>query len=362
MNNKIAFLAGSLLLAALGCESQEFVSAKMYIQQDDLESAEEYFLLAMDVETEQRNAVVPFLLARDVYAKQRRYEDMNRMLDEALRRNPAQRLDNFAMDELVLNLRRMEWSAAYKQAAALYNAVIAETGGAPPNDLQREQLIKAKDHFKTAILIWPEEPSTFANLVYCYRHLGDTESERAAIATALEKDPENGVILLLAGEQAWKLDERERALGLYRRALEAMPDNIDAMQRLTTAYLELGDRESALETLELTQRHAPKDPDVYYNIGTVYANIGNDAVQRGQSLYRDAVGMEEIPVHKLVEAEEDFKQAQRAFSESLYFMDNTLALNPDDEAATRAINEIQKMKKILITLQRSTEELIKQRE
>lgn len=56
-----------LMIVALiiGCSSQEFTSAKLYVQQKNLPKAEEFFLLAM--EREPMNPEVPYLLARDVY-------------------------------------------------------------------------------------------------------------------------------------------------------------------------------------------------------------------------------------------------------------------------------------------------------
>jgi len=353
----ILFAALALIINQ-GCESQEFVSAKMYVQQEDLEKAEEFFLKALEVETEKDNAKIPYLLAKDVYAKQRRYEEMNQMLEEALRRNPRQRIDQYTIEELVLNLRQVEWTAVYKRGADLYNAVLTTLGGEPPNEEQREQLLLAKTHFETAILIYPEEGVTHTNLVYCYRQLGDVEGERSAIEKALQKDPKNARVLLLAGEWAWNDGNLDQAVDYYRRAHEAAPDNVDIMQRLTSAYLETGNPQAALETLEEAKQHALKDPDVYYNIGAVYATIGNEALEKGQNMYREAIGAEEIPIDMLEEAVESFKQAQDAYSESLYFMDNTLALDPDDAVATQAIREIQSTKKILDTLQRSAEEII----
>ncbi|MFB0516842.1 MAG: tetratricopeptide repeat protein [Candidatus Neomarinimicrobiota bacterium] len=355
----VIILAGLVLIIDQSCESQEFVSAKMYIQQQDLERAEEFFLKALELDSEKNNAKIPYLLAKDVYAEQRRYEDMNQMLEEALQRNPSQRMGQYTIKELVQNLRQVQWSMEYKRGADLYNATINATGGEPPNEEQRQQFLQAKTHFETAILIWPEEGAVFTNLVYCYRQLGDVEGEQAALNDALEKDPENGVVLLLAGERAWNDGDYEQAVSYYERAHEALPDNIDVMQRLTAVYLETDNSQAALEILEEAQRQAPKDPDVYYNLGAVYANIGNEALEKGQELYREAVSIEEIPIEKLEVAVENFKQAQKAYSESLYFMDNTLAINPDDPFAAQAIKEIQSTKKILDTLQRSAEEIIR---
>ncbi|MEE9466484.1 MAG: hypothetical protein V3W14_13025, partial [Candidatus Neomarinimicrobiota bacterium] len=138
-----------------------------------------------------------------------------------------------------------------------------------------------------------------------------------------------------------------------------MPDNIMAMQRLTSIYLEMDNPQAALETLEETQKHSPRDPNVYYNIGAVYANIGNDALSKGQDIYREVVKMDPIDREQLGIALESFKQAQSAYSEALYFMDNTLALSPDDDAAAQALREIQRTKKILDTMQRSAEQILR---
>ena len=112
-------IASTVLMFALACESQEFVSAKMYLQQDNLELAEEWFLKAMALETEASNAEIPFVLATQVYAVQRRYEDMSAMLEEALARNADQKIGTFTIRELVLNTRQMQWQTNYKRGAAI---------------------------------------------------------------------------------------------------------------------------------------------------------------------------------------------------------------------------------------------------
>ena len=354
----LILVAASTLLINQGCESQEFVSAKMYVQQEDLDKAEDFFLQALEIESDKDNAEIPYLLAKEVYAKQRRYEEMNQMLEEALKRNPTQRVAQYSIEDLVQNLRQIEWSVAYKRGADLYNAVLQAAAGEPLNDEQREQIAVARTHFETATLIWPDEGSAFTSLVFCHRQLGDLEGERAAIESALVKDPENGTVLLLAGERAISDGDMDLAIEYYQKAHELLPDNIDVMQRLTAAYLDVGKPEVALETLEKAQRYAPRDPDVYFNLGAVYANIGNDALEKGQDLYREAVGAEEMPYEKMAEAVEFFKRAQRAYSESLYFMDNTIALNPEDTSASNAVREIQNTKKTLDMMQRSAEEIL----
>ncbi len=353
-------LAAALALIGQACDSQEFVSAKMYVQQDDLEHAEEFFLKALDLPAEAENALVPYLLAQDVYAPQRRYAEMNQMLEEALRRNPTQKLNGVTLDKHIENLRRNEWIKVYKQGADLFNRVIEQMGGVAPDDKQREELLQALSRFETATQIAPDESAAFTNMVYCYRQLRDKEGERAAIELALKMNPDDGTILLLAGQQAWNDEQREEAVALYERAHEALPENIAVMQRLADAYVATGNPQAAIKALEDTQRQSPKDPNVFYNIGLVYINIGNDALNRGQASYQQAIALEVVDYEQMAFAAAALQEAQTSYSEALYFMDNTLALDPDDLAATTAIKNIQDTKKILNTLQRSAKEMLRQ--
>jgi tetratricopeptide (TPR) repeat protein len=211
----IAILAGMIFLVNQACETQEFVSAKMYKNQGDLEKAEEMFVAALEVESDKSNAEIPYLYA-SMLAEQERYVEMGAMLDEAMKRNPSQKIQGFAIRELVQNMRKVEWQNAYKRGADLYNAVIAVTQGAEPDEAQREQLLRALSHFRTAIAIWPEENQTYQNLVYTYKQLRDKEGERTALDEALAMDPNNSMILFLAAEYALGENDTDQAVNYYR--------------------------------------------------------------------------------------------------------------------------------------------------
>jgi tetratricopeptide (TPR) repeat protein len=357
----ITILAGIAFLVSQACETQEFVSAKMYKQQGDVEKAEEMFLAALQVESDKGNAEIPYLYAT-LLAEQERYTEMVAMLDEALKRAPSQKVQGYTIRELVENIRKVEWQNAYKRGADLYNAVIAATRGEEPDEAQTEQLIRALGHFKTAITIWPEEVQTYQNLVYCYRQLRDPEGERIALTEALEKDPGNSMILFLAAEHALANDDTDQAVVYYKQALDSDPSNGNIMQRLTAVYVETEQLEAALEILEVARRQTTSDPDVYFNLGLVYASIADAALEKGQPLFTAAINQAEIPLDDLQSALDIFEEAQGAYSEALYFLDNTLALNPDDESAANAISEIQTRKKILDTLQNSAQEILRQQD
>jgi tetratricopeptide (TPR) repeat protein len=356
-----AVLAGMIFIVNQACETQEFVSAKMYEQQGELEKAEENYVAALEVESDKNNAEIAYRYA-SMLAKQERYVEMTAMLDEAVRRNPSQKVQGYTIRELIENMRKVEWQNAYKRGADLYNAVIAVTKGAEPDDAQRDQLLRALSHFKIAITIWPEENQTYQNLVYCYRQLRDHEGEKAALDEALAKDPRNSMILFLAAEQAVGVGNTPQAVDYYKRALDSDPTNVNIMQRLTAIYVETEQLQAALEILEEARRLTTSDPDIYFNLGLVYASIADAALEKGQPLFTEAINQSPVPLDDLKSALDTFEEAQNAYSEALYFLDNTLALIPDDESAARAIAEIQNRKKILDTLQNSAQEILRQQE
>ena len=68
--SKMRVLSAIVLLLILACNSPEFTSGKMYVNENNLEKAEEQFKLALQVEP--NNALIPYRLAVDVYAPQKR--------------------------------------------------------------------------------------------------------------------------------------------------------------------------------------------------------------------------------------------------------------------------------------------------
>ena len=78
---------GFLAVIFVGCSSEEYTSAKMYIQQQEWKKAEEFLLKAMDVEPE--NPEIPYQLGYHIYALQKKdWERMNQSFDKALAIDP----------------------------------------------------------------------------------------------------------------------------------------------------------------------------------------------------------------------------------------------------------------------------------
>ncbi|MCH8327399.1 MAG: hypothetical protein IID15_02585, partial [Candidatus Marinimicrobia bacterium] len=215
--SKLIIMAIILSALFLACDSEEFTSAKTWVNSNDLEKAEEFFIKAMAVEPE--NAEVPLLLATDVYIPQRRWAEMHEAFEEALRRNPQQVNSNgITIAVSVETVRQVVWGEEYQKGAVLYNEVMAEKVQAAPTGAQLEKLMQAAKHFHTAIEIHPSEPATYEPLIFTYRQMGDKEGELAAIETALENSPENGLVQALAGQNARDAGRMDEAVSVMIRA------------------------------------------------------------------------------------------------------------------------------------------------
>ena len=113
MIQKITTLLLLLLLFACSSTSMEFRSAKSAARAEkDLQRGEEWALKALNMDMEKDNALIPYFLATEIYKPQERWEDMASMLDEAIKRNPDQKLEkpiildakNITKDNIILTI------------------------------------------------------------------------------------------------------------------------------------------------------------------------------------------------------------------------------------------------------------------
>ena len=101
---------------ASGPSSVEFTSAKTKARSErNLKEAEKYALQAMELEAHQNDAEVPYFIATEIYKPQKKWVQMSEMLDEAMRRNPEQKLKEpkYLIDPENITRENLEESIAY---------------------------------------------------------------------------------------------------------------------------------------------------------------------------------------------------------------------------------------------------------
>jgi len=82
-----AAILGFAAVIIVSCTSQEYTSAKVYIQQQEWKKAKEFLIKAIEVESE--NPEIPYQLGYHIYALQEKdWEKMNQSFDRALAIDP----------------------------------------------------------------------------------------------------------------------------------------------------------------------------------------------------------------------------------------------------------------------------------
>ncbi|MCH7764126.1 MAG: tetratricopeptide repeat protein, partial [Candidatus Marinimicrobia bacterium] len=205
--NRITHL--SLLFTALfilGCPSEEYTSAKLYLQQNDYEKAEEFLVKAMAVEPD--NPEIPFQLGHHIYGRSERWAEMNDAFDKALAINPqAKILDGRTVDEFVDMSRLQFWTDTYNKGVQTYNSA-KNLENEEKNDAVRDAI----KEFNSAVDIKADESLTYTMLSTCYFELGETEKSAELIIKAVRISPDDLNANLAAGQILTRNDRPNDAL------------------------------------------------------------------------------------------------------------------------------------------------------
>ncbi len=129
------------------------------------------------------------------------------------------------------------------------------------------------DQRKTKKFVQRERFLQEANLAY---NTNDFENAKKAYDKALEKDPNDISILLMAGNSLSYLHRYDDAISYYDRILKIDPTYERALNNKGTVLAELGNHDTALEYYEKANEQNPNYADTLNNIGTSYLNHKKD--------------------------------------------------------------------------------------
>jgi adenylate cyclase len=154
----------------------------------------------------------------------------------------------------------------------------------------------AEQAFDRAIAL---NPKSFDAAYFCARGCashGHYARAAAMFERAAEVRPEDYQALLLAMQiyrAQGRLDEErsaaERGFGRARRTLELNPGDVRALYLGASALVRLGRKREALEWGERALALEPDEPSVFYNVACVYAQSGEEYLERAMDLLERAV-------------------------------------------------------------------------
>ncbi|HKJ68076.1 MAG TPA: tetratricopeptide repeat protein [bacterium] len=307
MNQRRIFLLLAVVIAPvilfLACQTQELTSAKLYLQQQNWEEAEEFLKKAE--ESEPDNPEIPYLLGARIYARQGEYDLMNEAFERSLSIS-----NKFASD--IENVRLRHWSEAFNSGAKTYNQALNQ------QDEKRQQLLEdAVEHFETAATIMPSKPETYGSLATAYLLLDEIDTAKKTFERALENDPDNFNVLFNYGRLLAEEGQNERAIELLQKAREIDPENSSATQLLSNLYIKIGKTEEALDMMQRAIDQDPENPTLYFNKAILHIRLAQSFDENEQQ-----------------------DQRKQQYDQAIQAMETAVSINPDDMEALIRVGEL----------------------
>jgi len=234
---------GILIIA--GCTSKEVTSAKVYIQQDDWEKAQEQLEQAVVMYPEDAEA---HALLGEAYARKGEFEKMNKEFEASLAIN-----SNHA--ERITYVREKNWVENFNRGVAKVKA---------------NAFAEALDQFKKCEIIDPKRPDSFKNAAFVYLRMDSTDKAIENYETVLKLEPEDTKVMLQLGSLYYDLKDYEKSIATMDRILAIEPDNIEAISQKAFAFDSMGESEKAFEAYSDALQKKPGDPDLLFNLGRLH--------------------------------------------------------------------------------------------
>lgn len=317
-----------------GCPSEEYTSAKLYLQQKDYAKAEEFLVKAMAVEVD--NPEIPFQLGHHIYGRDGRWEEMNTAFDKAMSMNPdALILDGRAVKELVEISRYSFWSDEYNNGIKVYNS--------SKNFIGEERLDKVREAaaiFRTAALIKQGESLNYIMMATCSFELGDPTAAAENILTAVKLAPDDLNANLAAGQIFIQNKDSEKALPFLQKAVEIEPTNSTAIRNLAQTYYDLGKMPESITTYEqaigITADNKTK-ADLHFNLGILYNQAGD--FDQAEAHFESALDLNPEDVEAIIGMAQTFESNEK-WRKAEKFYQELINLQPDVAAHYRGMARV----------------------
>ena len=320
----------------VGCSSQEYTSAKLYIQQEEWKKAEEFLLKAIDVEPE--NPEIPYQLGYHIYALQKKdWQRMNESFDKALAIDPNKKIleQGKTVKEFVIMARTQFWAEMYNKGVAEFNEYRAV-----PMDQKDTALKKAITTFEISATIKTDEAQTYTMLSTCNHLAGNTDKSESYILKAVELSPNDANVNLTAGQIFMQKQEFETALPFVKKAVELDPSNTKSIRNLAQIYYDIGQLEESIQTYEVAidKETEPKvKADLYFNLGILYNRVGN--LEEAEYNFMNSLDENPDDIEAVMGMAQVFENAKK-WRKAEKFYRELIAIDPDNPEHYRGMSRV----------------------
>jgi len=337
-NKKYLTATLSLLLALIvvRCSSQEYTSAKLYIQQLEWEKAEEFLIKALAVEPD--NPEIPYQLGYHIYGLQKKdWKMMNESFDKALSIDPNKKIlgQPKTVKEFVVMARAQFWAEVYNKGVAQFNNYRNSNTENKDTELQ-----KSINTFITSSEIKPDEAQSYLMLSTCLFIAGDQEGSEDYIIKAVKLSPDDANINLTAGQIFMQKQEFEEALPYIKKAVELDPSNTKSIRNLAQIYYDTGNMEKSIETYEDAinkETDRKVKADLYFNLGILYNRVDN--FEEAEFNFMNALDENPDDVEAIMGMAQVFENAEK-WRKAEKFYRELISIDPDNPEHYRGMSRI----------------------
>jgi len=320
----------------VGCASQEYTSAKLYIQQQEWKKAEEFLIKAIDVEPE--NPEIPYQLGYHIYALQKKdWQRMNQSFDKALAIDPNKKIleQGKTVKEFVILARTQFWGEMYNKGVAEFNEYRAV-----PMDQKDAALKKTITTFEISATIKTDEAQTYTMLSTCNHLAGNTDKSENYILKAVELSPNDANVNLTAGQIFMQKQEFETALPYVKKAVELEPSNTKSIRNLAQIYYDIGQLEESIQTYEVAinkETDRKVKADLYFNLGILYNRVGN--LEEAEYNFTNSLDENPDDIEAVMGMAQVFENAEK-WRKAEKFYRELIAIDPDNPEHYRGMSRV----------------------
>ena len=244
----------------------EYTSAKMAIQDENWEEAEQYLLEAIKVEPE--NAEIMVQIGYHVHARKKEWKKMNEMFNSAVSINPEAKTLGRPVKEVTKNYREMYWAENYNKAVRKFNSY--------KKSQDKSILEDAIGVFNESVSIDPSKSQTYSILATCYYEMGEPDKAIESGKLGYDKNPEDFQTNFTLGQILSLIGDKKDALFHIEKSVQLDPSNTDAVRQLATLYYDNGNKEKSVETFEIAIKQEEDKiikANLYFNLGVLHMQL-----------------------------------------------------------------------------------------
>jgi len=187
----------------------------------------------------------------------------------------------------------------------------------------------ASEYLQKCVDVDFRDPRVYMFYNRSVKQLGDTARALEIIRQGRDTFPGELSLLLEEAQLYLEKGETEKLLASLQEAVAADPENANLYFLIGKSHDDLGDKVAAEESYKKAAELNPEFFEAFYNIGAIYVN-------KASELQAEA---NDLPLNEVDKYSELTEQANKELEKAVPYLEKSLELKPDDEPTLIALKE-----------------------